>query len=43
VIVPAKTRRGVKEIFADIDEIRKRAKPLPKGMTIKDFIEEGRR
>jgi prevent-host-death family protein len=43
VIVPAQTRRGVKEIFADIDEIRKRAKPLPKGMTIKDFIEEGRR
>jgi prevent-host-death family protein len=32
----------IKEIFAKMDEIRKRAKPLPKGMTIKDLIEEGR-
>jgi hypothetical protein len=31
------------EIFARIDEIRKGAKPLPEGMTIKDLIEEGRR
>ena len=32
----------IKEIFAKMDEIRKHAKPLPKGVTIKDLIEEGR-
>jgi prevent-host-death family protein len=32
----------LKEIFAKMDEIRKCAKPLPKGVTIKDLIEEGR-
>jgi prevent-host-death family protein len=32
----------IKEIFAKMDEIRKRAKPLPRGVTIKDLIEEGR-
>ncbi|MGB6667745.1 MAG: type II toxin-antitoxin system prevent-host-death family antitoxin [Candidatus Acidiferrum sp.] len=32
----------LKEIFAKMDEIRKRAKPLPKGVTIKDLIEEDR-
>ena len=41
VIVPARNT-DLKEIFADIDRIRKRAKPLPKGLTIKDLIEEGR-
>jgi prevent-host-death family protein len=41
VIVPARSA-DLKEIFADIDRIRKRAKPLPKGLTIKDLIEEGR-
>ena len=30
------------EAFADIDELRKRLKPL-KGVTIKQLIEEGRR
>jgi len=34
--------RALKEIFAKMDEIRKRAKPLPRGVTIKDLIEEGR-
>jgi prevent-host-death family protein len=34
--------QDLKEIFAKMDEIRKRAKPLPKGLTIKDLVEEGR-
>lgn len=32
----------IKEVFASMDRIRKRAKPLPPGVTIKDLIEEGR-
>jgi prevent-host-death family protein len=43
IIVPARSEVSVKEAFAEIDRIRMRAKPLPKGMTIKDLIEEGRR
>lgn len=43
VLVPATSEVDLKEIFADIERIRQRAKPLPKGMTIKDMIEEGRR
>ncbi len=45
MLVPARKDNNVslKEIFADIERIRKRTKPLPKGMTIKDLIEEGRR
>jgi prevent-host-death family protein len=42
-LVPARTTADLKEVFARIDEIRKTAKPLPKGMTVKDLIEEGRR
>jgi prevent-host-death family protein len=34
--------QDLKEAFAKMDEIRKRAKPLPRGVTIKDLIEEGR-
>jgi prevent-host-death family protein len=34
--------QDLKEVFAKMDEIRKRAKPLPRGVTIKDLIEEGR-
>ena len=34
---------ALREAFAGLDRIRKRAKLLPKGMTIKDLIEEGRR
>lgn len=34
---------SVEEAFARIERIRQQAKPLPKGMTIKDLIEEGRR
>jgi antitoxin (DNA-binding transcriptional repressor) of toxin-antitoxin stability system len=43
IIVPARTQVSLKDVFADIERIRKRAKPLPKGVTIKDLIEEGRR
>lgn len=43
VIVPAHNDVGLKEAFARIEQLRLRAKPLPKGMTIKDLIEEGRR
>jgi len=35
--------RDIEKAFEAIDRIRKRAKPLPKGMTVKDLIEEGRR
>jgi prevent-host-death family protein len=43
VIVPAQSNSSVRQAFAAIDKIRQRIKPLPKGMTIKDLIEEGRR
>jgi prevent-host-death family protein len=43
VIAPAHAEKTLEEAFADIDRIRQRVKPLPKGMTIKDLIEEGRR
>jgi prevent-host-death family protein len=42
-LVPARKDVSLKEAFAEIDRIRMRGKPLPKGMTIKDLIEEGRR
>jgi hypothetical protein len=37
------SEQTVAEVFASIDEIRKRVEPLPKGTTVKDLIEEGRR
>jgi prevent-host-death family protein len=44
MLVPAREDKvSLKDVFADIERIRKRSKPLPKGMTIKDLIEEGRR
>jgi prevent-host-death family protein len=43
VLVPARSDVDLKEVFARIEQIRKSAKPLPKGMTVKDLIEEGRR
>ncbi len=43
MIVPVRSDKSLAEVFADIEQIRKRAKPLPKGMTVKDLIEEGRR
>ena len=42
VIVPARSQQNVAQIFADIETIRQRAKPLGK-FTVKDLIEEGRR
>jgi prevent-host-death family protein len=43
MIVPARPAKNLAKIFADIEEIRRRAKPLPKGITVKNLIEEGRR
>lgn len=42
IVVPAHPETSVREIFEDIERIRKRAK-LPKGLKVKDLIEEGRR
>lgn len=42
-LVPARGDSDLKEVFARIEQIRQSAKPLPKGMTVKDLIEEGRR
>jgi prevent-host-death family protein len=42
IIVPARTNISLKEAFADMERIRKRVKRLPRGVTIKDLIEEGR-
>lgn len=41
LIVPARPQVSLKEIFEDIEGIRRRAK-LPKGVTVKELIEEGR-
>lgn len=43
IITPVPKKANLKEVFADIERIRLRAKPLPRGMTVKDLIEEGRR
>ena len=43
VLVPARSDVNLKDVFARIEQIRKSAKPLPKGMTVKNLIEEGRR
>lgn len=43
VIAPAHDDISMKEAFAEIDQIRRGLRPLPKGTTIKDLIEEGRR
>ena len=42
VIAPAPSALNVAQVFADIEEIRKRVRPL-KDITVKDLIEEGRR
>jgi prevent-host-death family protein len=42
LLVPARDV-DLKDVFSRIEQIRKNAKPLPKGMTVKDLIEEGRR
>jgi prevent-host-death family protein len=41
MIVPAAPQETLEEIFRDIEQIRKRAR-LPKGVSVKDLIEEGR-
>jgi prevent-host-death family protein len=41
IVVPARPKTSLQEIFDDIERIRKRAK-LPKGFKVKDLIEEGR-
>ena len=41
LIVPACPKLSLKEIFDDIEGVRKRAK-LPAGVTVTDLIEEGR-
>ena len=41
LIVPARPEVSVREIFEDIEQVRKRAK-LPRGTAVKDLIEEGR-
>jgi prevent-host-death family protein len=41
VIVPARPKTTLREIFDDIEGIRKRAK-LPPGVTVSELIEEGR-
>jgi prevent-host-death family protein len=43
MLAPARTSHSLREAFANIERIRRRAKPLPKGLTVKDLIEEGRR
>ena len=41
VVVPAHRENNLKEVFADIERTRKRAR-RPKGFRGKDLIEEGR-
>ena len=41
-LVPAKPARSIKEIFDDIERLRKRTKRV-KGVTIDSLIEEGRK
>jgi len=41
IIVPAQPETSLKDIFDDIERIRKRAR-RPKGFRLKDLIEEGR-
>lgn len=41
-IVPAEEKADLNELFARIEEIRKRSKK-PKNVTVKQLIEEGRR
>ena len=41
VMGPVEEKVDLKEVFARMDEIRKRAKKMP-GVTVKDLIEEGR-
>lgn len=42
ILVPATPEGNLKEIFDDIERIRQRVKS-PRGISVKDLIEEGRR
>jgi prevent-host-death family protein len=42
IVVPARPETSLKKIFQDIEQIRKRAK-MPKNLTMKDLVEQGRR
>ena len=41
VLVPATSETSLKDIFEDMEKIRKRAK-LGRGVNVRDLIEEGR-
>jgi prevent-host-death family protein len=41
ILVPPERESDLREIFDEIEKIRKRAR-LPKGVKVKDLIEEGR-
>jgi prevent-host-death family protein len=41
ILTPPQPEHSLKEIFAGMEKIRKRSR-LPKGITIKSMIEEGR-
>ena len=41
IIIPADTEVNLKKVFANIEELRKRARK-PKNLTIKELINEGR-
>ena len=42
IVVPAHPESSLKEIFQDIEQIRKRAK-MPRNLTVRDLIDEGRK
>ncbi len=42
LIVPAQSEVSLKEVFANIEKIRKRIKRRPKSITLKSLIEGGR-
>jgi prevent-host-death family protein len=42
VLVPAVTKDNLKQVFENVEKIRKKAK-LPSGVSVDDLIDEGRR
>lgn len=42
LIVPARSGQSLREVFEEIDEIRKRARSRSPKLTVKRLIEEGR-
>jgi prevent-host-death family protein len=41
ILIPPERQSNLREVFDEIENIRKRAR-LPKGVKVKDLIEEGR-